>query len=111
MNEITTAGDWQGLRAAHRWQIPARYNRAWDMCEKWAEAEPGRLALVYLRPDGEVREYSFAQLSRASNRFANALAGHGVTRGEAALPLGVDFVDKVRLALPTPPIVWGGALV
>ena len=82
MNESTTAGDWQGLRAGNRWQMPARYNMAWDMCEKWAEAEPDRLALVYLRPDGEVREYSFAQLSRASNRFANALAGHGVARGD-----------------------------
>ena len=82
MNEITPAGDWQGLRDQHRWEMPARYNMAWDMCEKWAEAEPGRLALVYLRSDGAVREYSFAQLSRASNRFANALAGHGVARGD-----------------------------
>ncbi len=82
MNEITTAGDWQALRAGHRWQMPARYNMAWDLCEKWAGAEPGRLALVHLRPDGEVREYSFAQLSRDSNRFANALAGHGVARGD-----------------------------
>ncbi|MHA1528420.1 MAG: acyl-CoA synthetase [Alphaproteobacteria bacterium] len=92
MNEITTAGDWQALRAGHRWQMPARYNMAWDMCEKWAEAEPGRLALIYLRPDGEVREYSFAQLSRASNRFANALAEHGVRRG-----------DRVAVLLPQVP--------
>lgn len=92
MNEITTAGDWQGLRDQHRWQMPARYNMAWDMCEKWADSEPGRLALVYLRPDGEVREYSFAQLSRDSNRFANALAGHGVARG-----------DRVAVLLPQVP--------
>ena len=36
---------WEALRAAHRWQMPARYNMAHDMCEKWAVAEPDRLAL------------------------------------------------------------------
>jgi acetyl-CoA synthetase len=72
--------------------MPARYNIAWDMCEKWLSSEPDRLALVYLRPDGDVRNYSFAQLSRASNRFANALVEHGVTRG-----------DRVAVLLPQVP--------
>ena len=82
MNEITPAGDWQTLRDRHRWKIPARYNMAWDLCEKWAGAEPDRLALIHLGPGGEVREYSYARLSRDSNRLANALAGHGVRRGD-----------------------------
>ncbi len=92
MNEVARAESWQALRAAHRWEMPARYNMARDMCEKWAEAEPNRLALVYLRPDGEVRDYSFAQLSRASNRFANALAAQSVRRG-----------DRVAVLLPQVP--------
>lgn len=92
MNEVSRAATWEALHAAFRWRLPARYNIAWDMCEKWAEAEPERLALVYLRPDWEVREYSFAQLSRASNRFANALAEHGVGRG-----------DRVAVLLPQVP--------
>jgi acetyl-CoA synthetase len=92
MNEVTRAADWQALRAAHRWQMPARYNIARDMCEKWAAVEPDRLALIYLRPDWEVRNYSFAQLSRASNRFANALAEHGVRCG-----------DRVAVLLPQVP--------
>jgi acetyl-CoA synthetase len=92
MNEITRAGDWETLRRQHRWRLPARYNMARDMCEKWAASEPGRLALIYLRPDGATREYSFSQLSRASNRFANALVEHGVTRG-----------DRVAILLPQVP--------
>jgi acetyl-CoA synthetase len=82
MNEITHAASWEALCAGHRWQMPTRYNMAWDMCEKWVAREPDRLALIYLRPDGEVREYSYSQLSRASNRFANALTEHGVKRGD-----------------------------
>jgi acetyl-CoA synthetase len=92
MNEITQASDWGSLRRQHRWKMPARYNMAWDMSEKWVAAEPDRLALIYLRPDGEQREYSFAQLSRASSRFANALVEHGVTRG-----------DRVAVLLPQVP--------
>ena len=92
MNEVTRTDNWESLRAAHRWQMPDRYNLAWDMCEKWAEAEPDRTALIYLRPDWAVREYSFAQLSRTSNRFANALAAQGVARG-----------DRVAVLLPQVP--------
>ncbi len=92
MNEVTRAESWDALRAAHRWRLPARYNIAHDMCEKWAESEPDRLALVYLRPDWEVREYTYAQLSRASSRLANALAEHGVARG-----------DRVAVLLPQVP--------
>ncbi|MEO0763938.1 MAG: AMP-binding protein, partial [Pseudomonadota bacterium] len=83
---------WTAHRAAHRWDIPARYNLAWDVCEKWARTDPDRLALIFLRPDGERRDYSFGQLSRASARFANALAGHGVARG-----------DRVGILLPQMP--------
>ncbi|MEM6946159.1 MAG: AMP-binding protein, partial [Pseudomonadota bacterium] len=83
---------WTARRRAHRWDLPVRYNIAWDVCEKWARTDPERLALIYLRPDGERRDYSFIQLSRAAGRFANALAGHGVQQG-----------DRVGLLLPQMP--------
>ncbi|MEM6423369.1 MAG: AMP-binding protein, partial [Pseudomonadota bacterium] len=86
------AGPWEARRAAHRWDLPARYNLAWDVCEKWARTDPDRLALIYLRPDGARREYSYSQLSRASARFANALIGHGIARG-----------DRVAILLPQMP--------
>lgn len=83
---------WEALRAAHRWDVPVRYNLAWDVCEKWARVEPDRLALIYLRPDGQRRDYTYIQLSRAAKRFANALEGHGVRQG-----------DRVGLLLPQMP--------
>ncbi|MDH3668268.1 MAG: acyl-CoA synthetase [Paracoccaceae bacterium] len=92
MNELTRAETWEALRATHQWRMPAHYNMAHDMCEKWAGAEPDRVALIYLRSDGAVRDYSFAQLSRASSRFANALAAEGVARG-----------DRVAVLLPQVP--------
>ncbi|MEM6489731.1 MAG: AMP-binding protein [Pseudomonadota bacterium] len=86
------AADWGAARAAHRWDLPVRYNIAWDVCEKWARTDPERLALIYLRPDGGRRDYTYVQLSRAARRFANALEAHGIARG-----------DRLGLLLPQMP--------
>jgi acetyl-CoA synthetase len=67
------------LRRAFRWTIPDPYNIAVDVCDKWA-GEPGRLALIDATTEPEIR-FTFAELARWSNRWANALAGLGVGRG------------------------------
>jgi acetyl-CoA synthetase len=92
MVEITCAGSWNEVRAAHRWDVPERYNLAWDLCGKWADAEPDRLALVHVA-DG-VREYRYGELWRLSARLANVVAARGVTRG-----------DRVGVLLPQAPQV------
>lgn len=83
---------WEALRASFRWPRRRRYNIAEEVCDRWARAEPGRLALRYLRPDGEVRDWTYAQLARAARRFANVLAGYGIGRG-----------DRVAVLLPQTP--------
>lgn len=74
------------VRRAFAWAIPARYNIGVDVCDKWAAADPARLALIHKRragqPGPEVIRYTFADLARLSNRLANALAAHGIARGE-----------------------------
>ncbi|WP_316015581.1 acyl-CoA synthetase [Roseobacter sp. HKCCA0434] len=89
---LPPADSWAELREKFRWPTPARYNIAEEACERWARAAPDRLALTYLRPDGEQRDYSYIQLSRASSRLANAFAARGITRG-----------DRVAVLLPQTP--------
>lgn len=89
---ILRPGPWADMRAAFRWPRPARLNIAEMACDRWARAEPGRRALTLLRPDGETRHYSYAELSRTASRFANVLKAHGVTRG-----------DRVGVLLPQTP--------
>ena len=89
---LTPGQSWEGMRSAFRWPRPARFNIAETCCERWARAEPERRALTLLRPDGETRDYSYVQLSRAANRFANVLRAHGVGRG-----------DRVAVLLPQTP--------
>jgi acetyl-CoA synthetase len=47
-----------------------------------AGSRRNHLAIRWLGKDGAIEDYSFAQLSRLSNRFANALAGLGIAPGE-----------------------------
>jgi acetyl-CoA synthetase len=89
---ITPGLSWDELATGFRWPRFRRFNIAEACCDVWARAEPERLALRYLRPDGSVRDWSYAQLARASKRLANAFAGHGIGRG-----------DRIALLLPQTP--------
>jgi len=69
------------MSAAFRWEIPERFNIGVDVCDKWADGS-GRLALIQENSDGVATRYTFDQLKRMSNQFANVLARRGVQRGE-----------------------------
>ena len=77
------------LVAQFRWNIPERYNIGTDVCDRWARAEPSRLAIIEARADGTTRDVSFGDLFDASNRLANGLRRHGVMPG-----------DRVAILLP-----------
>ncbi len=66
---------------AFRWRIPARYNIGVDACDKWA-GDADRLALIHEDESGRVETFTFARLKELSDRFANALGGLGVGRGD-----------------------------
>ncbi|GAA5236905.1 AMP-binding protein [Verticiella sediminum] len=78
---LPTGTTYREVRDAFRWQIPARYNIGVDVCDVWAEREPGRVALIHVTDDG-AREYSYAELRRLSNQLANLLRASGVQAGE-----------------------------
>ena len=66
-----------------RWDIPARYNIGVDICDKWVnDGEGDRLALIHEAAHGAVETYSFARLKSLSDRFADALRGLGLERGD-----------------------------
>jgi Acyl-coenzyme A synthetases/AMP-(fatty) acid ligases len=93
---LSRGKDYAATRAAFRWEIPERYNIGVDVCDKWAAADPDRIALIEVEEDGygAVRETTFAELRAASNRFANVLASIGVGGN------GKDAGDRVAILLP-----------
>jgi acetyl-CoA synthetase len=75
--------------AAHRWQVPERYNIAADVCEKHPRDKP---AMVWERFDGARRDLTWGELQDLSAQAAHALAAAGVERG-----------DRVAVVLPPTP--------
>jgi acetyl-CoA synthetase len=94
MPVLPSARDYDTLYRQFRWQVPARYNIGVDVCDRWAAAEPGRLAILHARPDGRDEQITYGWLRETSNRLANALRGNGVKRG-----------DRVAILLPQSPEV------
>ena len=86
--------NYDDLYRQFRWQVPARYNIGVDVCDRWAQAEPDRLAILHVRPDGGEDAVSYGALRETSNRLANVLRAHGVKRG-----------DRVAILLPQAPEV------
>jgi acetyl-CoA synthetase len=85
------ANRYDELYAAHRWQVPERYNMAAACCGQWAP-DRARFALYWEDESGASTAYTFWDVQRDANRLSNALAGLGVKRG-----------DRVAILLPQRP--------
>lgn len=81
MDLDASAKSYEELRAAFRWQVPARYNMAWACCGRWAE-DRARFALYYEDEAGLRQAWTFWDLQQEANRLSNALAALGTMRGE-----------------------------
>src|SRR5258706_605136 len=89
MTGSTVGAPYEELRAAHRWDIPERYNIAADVCDKHPRE---KLAMIWESFDGARRELTWGQLQDLGNAAAHMLAGRGVGRG-----------DRVAVVLPATP--------
>jgi acyl-coenzyme A synthetase/AMP-(fatty) acid ligase len=91
--------DYLATRASFRLEVPERYNYARDVVDARAAAEPDKLALLAVGPDGgDARRFSFADLARSSDRAARFLAAQGVAKGDRVfvmLPRIPDWYDVV----------------
>ncbi|MFY0543937.1 AMP-binding protein [Brevibacillus sp. H7] len=67
-----------------RWFVDGKINLVHNFLDKWAinPKTAERPALLWEGENGEERRYSFADLYREANRFANALTSLGVGRGD-----------------------------
>ena len=75
--------------AAHRWEVPAHYNIASDVCDKHPRE---KLAMMWESFDGSYRELAWGELQDLANQAAHVLRAHGVERG-----------DRVAVVLPATP--------
>jgi acetyl-CoA synthetase len=81
--------NYEEICAAHRWEVPERYNIAADVCDKHPR---DKLAMIHEHHDGTVREVLWGELQDLAAQAANALVAAGVERG-----------DRVAVVLPPTP--------
>jgi acetyl-CoA synthetase len=80
--------EFDAIYRAFRWSIPEKLNIAHQVCERH-QGQAQRVAVYYENAAGESARYSFAELKKLSDKFANALRAAGIERG-----------DRVAIVLP-----------
>ncbi|NLR99022.1 AMP-binding protein [Rhizobium sp. P38BS-XIX] len=80
---------YEALYRDFRWEIPAKFNIGYAVCDAWAEREPDRICLQHFSPDGNHLVMTYGEMRDRSASFAHALATLGVRSG-----------DRVALLLP-----------
>ena len=85
----TAARTYEQACAEHRWNVPARYNIAADVCDKHPR---DKLAMVWEDWRGNERSVRWGELQDLAAKSANVLRDHGVERG-----------DRVAMLLPPTP--------
>lgn len=90
---LPTGANYDEIYNSFKWEIPDFYNIGVDICDKWAH-QRYRLALIYQDEKGQVEQYTFWDLRRLSNKFANGLKEYGIVQG-----------DRMGILLPQSPEV------
>lgn len=61
------------------------YNFGYDVVDKMAELAPEDTAVVWTNPDHEEKRFTFADISRLSNKTANVFRKYGIKKGDKVL--------------------------
>jgi acetyl-CoA synthetase len=77
---------YEQLYASFRWNIPARYNIATDVCDRHA-GDPGKVALIGEDSDGKAWKMTFREVQRRANQLANLLLSLGLVKGDRVMLL------------------------
>ncbi|MEL6622420.1 MAG: AMP-binding protein [Pseudomonadota bacterium] len=90
---------WEETRARFQLDVPETFNFGRDVVDDWAETKPDALCLIWQNDHGADLRYTWAEMRRLTNQFANALTSAGVGKG-----------DRVIIMLPRIP-EWQIAMV
>ena len=96
--------NYENLCSSWKWGIPTLYNIGRDCTDKYAKSEShaNKIALYWESEEGEIKRFTFAELSSLTNQIGNALLSLGFQKGDRLL---------IRLPnLPEFPLVFLGAI-
>ncbi len=62
--------------------VPDDFNFGYDVVDEWARVEPEKRALLWCDDSGDEKTFTFTDISRMSNRVANAYREMGIGKGD-----------------------------
>lgn len=65
--------------------VPENFNFGYDVVDAWAEKEPNKKALLWTNDQGEVMQFTFADIKRESDKTASFFASQGIGRGDMVM--------------------------
>ncbi|KRT64938.1 MAG: AMP-dependent synthetase and ligase [Candidatus Dadabacteria bacterium CSP1-2] len=96
--------NYENLCSSWKWEIPTYFNIGRDCTDRHAKSEShgNKIALYWESEEGEIKRFTFAELSSLTNQIGNALLSLGFQKGDRLL---------IRLPnLPEFPLVFLGAI-
>ena len=96
--------NYENLCRSWKWEIPTYFNIGRDCTDRHAKSEShgNKIALYWESEEGEIKRFTFAELSSLTNQIGNALLSLGFQKGDRLL---------IRLPnLPEFPLVFLGAI-
>ena len=65
--------------------VPEDFNFGYDVVDEWARVEPDKPALLWCNDAGEERHFTFTDISKLSNKTANAFRKLGIGKGDIVM--------------------------
>ena len=65
--------------------VPENFNFGYDVVDAWAEKEPDKKALLWTNDQGDVIQFTFADIKRESDKTASFFASQGIGRGDMVM--------------------------
>ncbi|MBQ3912790.1 MAG: AMP-binding protein [Lachnospiraceae bacterium] len=81
----TEFDSYEDFKANYKVTIPENFNFGWDIVDGWAKEKPENRALVWCDDNGEERVFTFADMSRLSNKAANYFKTLGIHKGSVVM--------------------------
>ena len=81
----TEFDSYEDFKANYRVNIPESFNFGWDIVDGWAKEKPENRALVWCDDNGEEKVFTFADMSRLSNKAANYFKSLGLHKGSVVM--------------------------
>ncbi|MDD3907329.1 MAG: acetyl-CoA synthetase, partial [Bacteroidales bacterium] len=77
--------DYEDFKANYELIVPENFNFAYDVVDEWAKTNPDKKALLWTNDQGDVREYTFSDMKRETDKTASYFQSIGIKKGDMVM--------------------------